>query len=449
MTNKHKTFIIDTNVLTQDPEAIYKFEDNIVVIPDIVIEELDNLKNRKDKSPLVKANVIQALRNLDRLREESPDLYKGVLLPGGGKLVIELNRECKNIPFSWSMEKADNRILSIAKSLSEEKDRNAILVTKDVALRVKATGLDIEAEDYLNERTSYEDIDIGWEDNTVPDNLIDVLYREGEIPWLSNATPNYGIHLRAAGDPQKTAMALVKNDGTPGNNKAVLLSGNKKISSNGYYVKKREQKFALEMLRQDDIPLVTISGETGSGKTMLALAAGLEKVLEEGTYKRILICRPNVPMGEDLGYLPGDETDKIAPYMRPVLDNLEQLLSSSEDSEDMIGSKIDYLFESRKIVTEAVAFLQGRSIVGQYIIIDEAQNLTPRQATGIVTRAGMGTKIVFTGDVNQINSPWLDSRTNGLTYTIEKMQGSKYHGHIHLSETLRSSLAEDAGRRMK
>jgi len=212
------------------------------------------------------------------------------------------------------------------------------------------------------------------------------------------------------------------------------------------------QKYAREALRDDSIPLVTLMGATGSGKTLLSLGVGLEKILDENAYRRMLICRPNVSMGEEIGFLPGDEKDKIAPYMRPIFDNLEQLVDSHPDryeNEKELDGKIAYLFATRKIVTEAIAYLQGRSIVGQYILIDEAQNLTPKQAKGIITRAGEGIKIVLAGDPEQINNPFLDSRTNGLSWAVEKMKGSPLHAHITLTETKRSNLAMEAARLMK
>lgn len=409
------------------------------------MEELDNLKKAVDYE--IRANTRWVARFLDQLRSQG-ELNLGVALPNGGELRVEMNciDKTTDLPCSWPDDKRDNRILAVAKNL-QKTNQMVIIVTKDVFLRIKADVIGVPAEDYRNEQVEF-DIDEqyrGWEEQDVPEELIDRIYMENQVLW--NGTPNpinkYFL-LKAEGSAQKTALARYR-DG-----RMVLLSDTRP----DFYGFKLNllQKYARDALRDDSIPMVTMMGATGSGKTLLSLGIGLEKILDENVYRRMLICRPNVSMGEEIGFLPGDEKEKIAPYMRPIYDNLEQLVDSHPDrydNERELDGKVAYLFTTRKIVTEAIAYLQGRSIVGQYILIDEAQNLTPKQAKGIITRAGEGTKIVLVGDPEQINNPFLDSRTNGLSWAVEKMKGSPLHAHITLTETKRSNLAMEAARLMK
>ncbi|MCW3489537.1 PhoH family protein [Dethiobacter alkaliphilus] len=438
-----KTYILDTSVLLQSPYSLLAFQENEVVLPEVVLEELDNKK--KDVNYEIRANVRWIARFLDELRKQG-SLYQAVALPNGGELRVEMNcLEEIELPQSWAQFKTDNRILAVARGL-QKRNRPVIIVTKDIFLRIKADVLGIQAQDYRNEQVEF-DIDeqyTGWAEEIVPEGLLDELYAGGSIAWDKNMLVNKFILLKSDMNEQKTALARYDQ------RRLNLLRDTKPDFYN--FKLNLLQKFAREALRDDNIPLVTIMGATGSGKTLLGLGVGLEKTLDESVYRRMLICRPSVTMGEDIGFLPGDEKDKIAPYMRPIYDNLEQLIHSRaerEEHEKELDSKISYLFMSRKVVTEAIAYLQGRSIVGQYILIDEAQNLTPKQAKGIITRAGEGTKIVLVGDPEQINNPFLDSRTNGLSWAVEKMKGSALHAHITLTETKRSPLAMEAGKLMK
>jgi PhoH-like ATPase len=439
-----KIYILDTSVILQSPNAVLGFKDNLVVLPGCVLEELDNMKKAADYE--IRANTRWVARFLDQLRSQG-ELYQGVPLPNGGELRVEMNcTDQITLPCSWPGDKGDNRLLAVAKNL-QNNNQPVIIVTKDVFLRIKADVLGIPAQDYRNEQVEF-DVDEqykGWEEQHVPEETLNQLYRDNTIPWEKPPNPvNKFYLLKSECNLQKTALARYK-DGR------MILLNDAQPDFFGFKLNLL-QKYAREALRDDSIPMVTLMGATGSGKTLLSLGVGLEKILDEGVYRRMLICRPNVSMGEEIGFLPGDENDKIAPYMRPIYDNLEQLVDSHPDrytNEKELDGKVSYLFTTRKIVTEAIAYLQGRSIVGQYILIDEAQNLTPKQAKGIITRAGEGTKIVLVGDPEQINNPFLDSRTNGLSWAVEKMKSSPLHAHITLTETKRSNLAMEAGKLMK
>lgn len=440
-----KIYVLDTSVLVQSPNAVLGFQDNLIVIPGCVLEELDNMKKAADFE--IRANTRWVARFLDQLRSKG-ELNQGVALSNGGELRVEMNciDNSHDLPCSWPGDKRDNRFLAVAKNL-QKLNHPVIIVTKDVFLRIKSDVIGVPAQDYRNEQVEF-DIDEqyrGWEEQDVPEELIDRIYSESYVSWSEKPNPlNKFFLLKAEGSAQKTALARYR-DG-----RMVLLNDTRP----DFYGFKLNllQKYTREALRDDSIPMVTIIGATGSGKTLLSLGVGLEKILDENLYRRMLICRPNVSMGEEIGFLPGSEEEKIAPYMRPIYDNLEQLVDSHPDrynNERELDGKVSYLFATRKIVTEAIAYLQGRSIVGQYILIDEAQNLTPKQAKGIITRAGEGTKIVLVGDPEQINNPFLDSRTNGLSWAVEKMKGSLLHAHITLTETKRSNLAMEAARLMK
>lgn len=438
-----KTFLLDTSVLLQSPNAVLGFQDNLVILPGCVLEELDNKKKADDYE--IRANARWVARFLDHLRSRG-ELYNGVPLPNGGELRVEMNRLDKTeLPSSWPGEKRDNRLLAVAKNLQND-NQPVIIITKDVFLRIKADVLGIEAQDYRNEQVEFdiEEQYRGWEEKQIREEILDQLYKYNHIPWEKAPCPTNKFFLLKSEANNKSALAHYRD----GN---MVLLNDTRPDFYGFKLNLL-QKYAREALRDDNIPMVTLMGATGSGKTLLALGVGLEKILDESKYRRMLICRPNVSMGEEIGFLPGDEKDKIAPYMRPIYDNLEQLVDSHPDryeNERELDGKVSYLFASRKIVSEAIAYLQGRSIVGQYILIDEAQNLTPKQAKGIITRAGEGTKIVLVGDPEQINSPFLDSRTNGLSWAVEKMKDSPLHAHVTLTETKRSSLAMEAARLMK
>lgn len=456
-----KTFVIDTNVILQTPLALNSFADNDIVIPAIVLEELDRFK--KDSSELG-ANARFAARFIDDLREIG-SLTEGVQLPNGGTLRVELNCTNVKLPESWPDHKNDNRILKVCKGLIE-KGENVFLITKDIFVRIKADLLHIPVQDFLAEQVpSYEEQYRGALEVYANDLSINAFYETGKIrhtdvfeysETTGKTTPslvkNQFLIIHSSSDISKSALGRYN-----GQEIVCLQHANKHPF--GITPKNATQKFMQEALMLDAniAPLVIFKGPAGTAKTFYSLAVGLHKIMNEkdGNYRKILVCRPNVKMDEDIGFLPGTEQEKIAPFMRPIIDNLEILIDSNSNerysNEVELKDKIDELFDRNIITTEAIAFIRGRSIVKQWIIIDEAQNLTPRQVKGIITRAGKGTKIILVGDPEQIDHPFLDSRTNGLCYASEKMKDSPLCFQLTLSEKdcERSELAFESSQRMK
>ncbi|MCG8482305.1 MAG: PhoH family protein [Clostridia bacterium] len=456
-----KTFVLDTNVILHTPLALNSFADNDIVIPAIVLEELDRFK--KDSSELG-ANARLAARFIDELREKG-DLIQGVPIPSGGTLRVELNCTNVTLPDSWPDHKNDNRILKVCMGLMDEGE-NVFLVTKDIFERIKADLLNIPVQDFLAEQVpSYEEQYRGILEVYTNDLSIDQFYETGKIDirdvfeysqTAGSQEPvlvvNQFLIIHSYSDENKSALGRFNGE------EIVCLQHSSKHPF-GITPKNANQKFMQEalMLDADIAPLVIFKGPAGTAKTFYSLAVGLHKIMNEkdDSYRKILVCRPNIKMDEEIGFLPGNEQEKIAPFMRPIIDNLEILIDSNSSerykNEVELKDKIDELFERNIITTEAIAFIRGRSIVKQWIIIDEAQNLTPRQVKGIITRAGKHTKIILIGDPGQIDHPFLDSRTNGLCYASEKMKESPLCFQLTLSEKdcERSELAFESSRRMK
>lgn len=456
-----RTYVLDTNVLLYSPNAIFSFEDNDVVIPEVVLEELDNFK--KDKSDLG-VNARHAARIFDKLRKQGI-LSKGIKLEGGGLLRVEMNHYDTLIPPSWDKNKPDNRIIQLCKGLKENGE-DVYLITKDIFERIKADTIDIKAEDFYEKiLPEYDSQYTGRMDVYVSSECIDSFYHEkvaevkdivyfsegNEQKSFSDLYVNEFLIMHAVDNPRKTALG--RYDG-----KKIVPLYYKDICPLGISPRNVGQKFMLEALHTDSnkAPLVIVKGPAGTAKTLFSLAVGLEKILEEknGQYRKILVCRPTVTMDEDIGYLPGSEKEKILPYMRPIFDNLQILVDSDEKerykNEKELDDKIQELFDRNIIVTEAVGFLRGRSIVKNWIIIDEAQNLSPKQVKAIITRVGAGTKIILIGDPEQIDHPFLDYRSNGLSYASEKMKGSELCFQVTLKydECERSPLAYEASKRL-
>jgi len=456
-----KTYVVDTNVILYSPNAILSFGDNDVIIPEVVLEELDSFK--KDKSDLG-ANARYAARLIDKLRNEGK-LNEGINLENGGKLRVEMNHYDTKIPSTWSKDKADNRILQVCKALKEQGE-DVWLITKDIFLRIKADAVDINVEDYYEKFVpEYDDQYTGRAEVFVSSEKLQEFYSKKslEVATLLNydenleeyITPilytNQFLIIHSMENPKQTALG--RYDG-----KNVVPLYTKDSKPLGLVPRNVGQRFMLEALSMDagKAPLVIVKGPAGTAKTLFSLAVGLQKILNENSehYRRILVCRPNVTMDEDIGFLPGTEQEKISPFMRPIFDNLEILVDSDEKerykNEKDLSEKIKDLFDRRIITTEAVAYLRGRSIVKNWVIIDEAQNLSPKQVKTIITRVGEGTKLILIGDPEQIDHAFLDSRSNGLCYASEKMKGSDlcYQVTLKYDECERSPLAYEGSKKL-
>lgn len=454
-----KTYVLDTNVLIQAPYAIHSFEDNLLVLPLAVLEELDGLKNAEGERG---ANARQAIRYLESLRTAG-NLLEGVPLPGSGTLRLEVNCVDVKLPEEFPDHKNDNRILKVCLGLQNWKTP-VILVTKDIVVRVKAQMLGIQAEDFTTEQAPVSEeqytgrcevfvAEKKFEDFKKKHIAPEEVYQADEAGEKLPVTlvPNQFVILKADQSARKTQLG--RFDGK----KIVPLAFQKKKP---YGVSPRNvgQKFLQEALMADaeEAPLVIVKGMAGTAKTFYTLTVGLHAMLEqeEPAYRRILISRPNAQFDDDIGFLPGDESEKIAPLLRPVVDNLELLVDQNEKErfadERSLSGKVEELFDRGIVDAQALNFIRGRSISKTYLVIDESQNLTPKQAKGIITRAGMGTKIILLGDPQQIDHPLLDERTNGLSYAAEKMKGSPLCWQVTMSaeECERSALAMDAVKRM-
>jgi PhoH-like ATPase len=425
-----KTYILDTNVLLHDPDSLFSFEDNAIVLPLSVIEELDRIKRRSDE---VGRNAREVSRKLDELRVRGR-LSEGVGLANGGSVRIEINgNQPDNHPYGIDLNTTDNRILALAYALMNNGQTPVILVTKDLNLRIKADVLGLSAEDFYSDKVDYYQLYSGVAELYLSHQEIDRFYQEGYLDYQAeDLQPHQFCILKLGESSSKSALARYSN------HRLHRLSPDGKAVY-GIKALNKEQKFALDLLLDDAIQVVTLVGKAGTGKTILALAAGLEKVLEGGgRYNRILITRPIVPLGNDIGYLPGDKEDKIRPWMQPIYDNLEYLCNEHIQP----NGCIDYLIANGKIELEALTYIRGRSIPKQFIICDESQNLSPHVIKTILTRVGRGSKIIFTGDPEQIDHPYLDASSNGLSYLVEKIKAEEISGHITLIKGERSGIAE-------
>jgi PhoH-like ATPase len=430
-----KVFVLDTNVLLHDPRAISAFEDNDVVIPIVVIEELDKFKKGIDE---MGRNARQVSRILDAYRQKG-NLSKGVKLDCGGDLRVELNHQSpQHLPSELIATKADNRILATALNLKHD-DLPVILVTKDTNLRIKADAFGLRAEDYESDAITLDDLYSGEAELTVEPGAIDDFYAKGELPAADPTHhPNQFVLLKNSANPSQTALARFNF-----HKKAMVPIIQAKHGVWGITARNKQQQFALDLLLNDDIRLVTLVGRAGTGKTLLALAAGLEKTIETRAFQRLVVSRPVFPMGKDIGFLPGDIEEKLRPWMQPIRDNLDFLMGAQATVGRAKGKKdLQSLFDLGMIEVEPLTYIRGRSMPNQYLIVDEAQNLTPHEIKTIITRAGEGTKVVLTGDPYQIDNPYIDSESNGLTFVVERFKEEQIAGHITLVKGERSDLAE-------
>jgi len=434
-----KTFILDTNVILHDPTSIQQFKENDIVIPLTVIEEIDHFKRG---SQVINQNARHFARTLDSLTGK--DLFNGGISLGKGKgkvRIVITNGLCKEIKDAFREDTPDHRILSCAYELEKASPvkKRHILVTKDVNLRMKAKALGILAEDYTTDRVrSVEELYTGKEIlEDFDDELIQKLYSAPyeisaeEIEKTTNAelVPNKYFIIR---NSNRSVLASLDSEKT-------IVRKIDKNPTYGITPRNAEQTFAVDALLNVDIPLVTMTGKAGTGKTLLALASALQV---KKNYRQIFVSRPIVPLSnKDIGFLPGDVESKIGPYMQPLWDNLKVIQDQfSENDKNYIA--ISNMIKDDKLVIEPLSYIRGRSLQRIYFIVDEAQNLTPHEIKTIITRVGEGTKIVLTGDIYQIDHPYLDSQSNGLSYLIDHFKGQKLYAHINLEKGERSELAE-------
>jgi PhoH-like ATPase len=427
-----KTFVIDTNVLLHNPNALFAFADNHVVIPMTVLEELDKFKTANNE---LGSNSREVARKLDRLREQG-SLREGIATPQGGliQVMIAYDELAGMLPGV-----NDHRILGCANRLKRE-GKNVFFISKDINARVKADALGIPSEDFENQKVNVDELYNGWIklngdakrikqlsalEEIVPDEL------EAGLGEKLNANQ---FVLVQEGDDEELSVLFSYHAG----DKLLHRLDEDAPSLFGVGPRSQEQRMAFELLLDDHIKLVTLVGQAGTGKTLLALACGLAKVIHDERFKKLLVSRPIMPLGQDIGYLPGTKDEKLSHWMGPIFDNLHFLLASEERDPDEV---IKRLIQEESITLEALTYIRGRSISKQYLIVDEAQNLTPHEIKTIISRAGHDTKVVLTGDPYQIDNPYLDASSNGLTYVVERMRGQELAGHVTLTKSERSELA--------
>ena len=441
-TNGHiKHFVLDTNVLLHNPNALFMFADNEVVIPFDVIEELDKFKTNSDD---LGRNARTVIRYLDSLRLRGR-LSDGVPVPqSGGRVRVILEEDQKLCP-GLTANTPDNRIICCAFGLLQEGKR-VVFITKDINARIKSDAMGLLAEDFEAQKVDFERLYTGWRELAVPAATINSLFSEKQIRLdLPDTFVNEFVLMKDELDPSHTAIARFRPDGMLAPVRA------RRGPVFGVMPRNLQQTMALDLLLDDSVKLVSLIGAAGTGKTLLALAAGLAKTLNEEVYQKMLCARPIMPLGRDIGYLPGDKDQKLTAWMQPIFDNIAYLLSnrltqegtshSQHASLSSVEQRITQLMESSQVVLEPLTYIRGRSIPHQFMIVDEAQNLTPHEVKTIASRVGEGTKLVLTGDATQIDNPYLDSSSNGLSYLVERLKGKPIVGHITLAKSERSELA--------
>jgi Predicted ATPase related to phosphate starvation-inducible protein PhoH len=427
-----KFFVLDTNVLLHNSDAITSFADNTVILPMTVIEELDKFKKNNDE---LGRNARGVIRSLDRLRRQG-SLGKGVRTSDGGMVWITMEQE-KAGDTGIDLNIPDNRIIATAYRLFRAGKR-VIFVSKDINARLKADALGLEVQDFEREKANYDELYTGWRVLVVERAVIDRLRRDKELELTDQSfLPNEFILLKEAGNEQHIKIGRATS--------ATTLQALDPRYDTTFNLRPRnlEQRAALELLMNPDIPLVSLIGQAGTGKTLLALAAGMANTLKSNLYDKLLVSRPVIPLGRDIGYLPGTKDEKMKLWMQPIFDNLSYLLGMTNGGKQDAAAElgIKRLFREDRIELEALTYIRGRSISRQYVIVDEAQNLTPHEVKTIISRAGEGTKMILTGDPEQIDNPYLDSSSNGLSYTVERLKGQEACGHVTLLRSERSHLA--------
>ena len=439
---KNKIFVLDTSVILHDHNAVNNFDEHDVAIPITVLEELDNFKKGNDTKNF---EAREFIRFLDKLSEGNT-LQDWIQLEGEGKgkIKIVLHSETGKVDATqvYGDDKADHKILNAALSLKEKnKAMEVIMVTKDINLRLKAKALDVSSEDYKS-NTINDVSKVVAGTNSLQDidhDEINTIYKHG-----------YSKNTDILGEAKEDNGFYILNNGTSSclvyyNPFDDMIEKVDKEYIYGIKPKNAEQAFAVNALLNDDIKLISLQGVAGTGKTLLALASAIE---QRNSYRQIILARPIIPLSNrEIGFLPGDANDKISPYMQPLFDNLSYIKSQYKSSEKKY-KQIEELQKEEKMIITPLAFIRGRSLSNVFFIVDEAQNLTPHEIKTIITRAGEGTKIVFTGDVNQIDTPYLDENSNGLSYLIDRLKGDKLFAHVKLEKGERSELANLANEKL-
>ncbi|NGX47452.1 MAG: PhoH-like protein [Chlamydiae bacterium] len=430
------TYVIDTNVFLHDPNAIQTLKDSEIVILLPVLEELDDLKRNTDDRGKNARNLI---RFVDSLKAQG-NLREGVTSENGNTIRIHASvQPMERGEFPLPMERTNHKLL-MAFQIAQ-KNPNVVFLSKDLVMRIKAEAIGLKSKNYKNLKFSYEGLYRGYRKLDVEKSQIDLFFKDGHMKIdESDFRPNEFCLMSS---PEKSSAVGRFNA------EKKRLEPLLKVSQDiwGILPMNLEQKCALDLLLRDDIKLVTLVGPAGTGKTLLTIAAAMRKVFDEGLYSRILVSRPIVPLGKDIGYLPGTKEEKLAHWMQPIFDNIEFLCSSGLSGEGN-GETQEYIMESGKIEMEAVTYIRGRSLPKMFIIVDEAQNLTPHEVKTIISRAGQGTKVVLTGDPTQIDNPYLDKDSNALIYTVGKFADYSIFGHMFLEKTERSELAAIAAKIM-
>ncbi|MFA7159452.1 MAG: PhoH family protein [Kiritimatiellia bacterium] len=436
-----KTFVLDTNVLLHNSNCVESFADNTVVIPMAVIEELDKFKSNNDE---LGRNARQVIRRLDRLRKRGR-LGEGVPMENGGLLKIMLD---KQIPGTADLAEdlPDNKIIRVAYHLQNSGEK-VIFVSKDINARLKSDALGIQTMDFEKQKVNFDELYTGYRTVRLSPQRIAEFEQSGilkiKIPTIFTnefvlLSSENGQQQEQAPESRPPLVARAADQNT-----LVKLSAS---SEGAWNIKPRsiEQKMAFELLMDEKVPLVTLVGSAGTGKTLLALAAGLEQTVRQKKYDKMLVSRPIMPLGKDIGYLPGDKDTKLLNWMQPIFDNLAYLMRDGTNPRQSVREKVEKLQRDHVVELEALTYIRGRSIPKQYVIIDEAQNLTPHEIKTIISRSGEDTKMVLTGDPSQIDNPYLDSNSNGLSYAVERLKPLPLHGHVTLTKSERSILAAAA-----
>jgi PhoH-like ATPase len=429
-----KNYILDTNVLLHDPNSLLNFEDNQVLIPIEVIEEMDRFKRESSE---LGQNARQVSRMLDGFRGEG-HLNEGVKLPNGGQLkVIFYTNGVEKNGHAILADSVDNRILFLAAGVQKAEPKNStILVSKDINLRIKADALGLAAEDYETDRVFITDLYTGMTEMPVGPEKLAAFRAEDELA-LNGGKKYFPNEYCTLLDETNSKKALLTKVDATGAKLVPIVDSRDGVW--GIKPRNREQHFALDALLDDRIKLVTLMGKAGTGKTLLAMAAGLKRVVNDREFRRLVVARPTISMGKELGFLPGSLEEKLAPWMQPIHDALEMLSDLNMGHDHRRAAD---LMRSGSIVVEALSYIRGRSIANQFMIVDEAQNLTPLEAKTIITRVGNGTKLIFTGDPYQIDNPYVDSSSNGFNYVVSRFRDQSIAAHIELQKGERSELAE-------